>query len=65
MAIKSAIRGSVRSVLRGALEDKWGGAREVVDLTGSKLLLEGGTDAILLEGDAQSGTDVLLLEGTN
>jgi hypothetical protein len=36
---------------------------EVVDLTGSKLLIESTTDAILLEGDEQSGADVLLIEG--
>jgi hypothetical protein len=36
---------------------------EVIDLTGSKLLIESTTDAILLEGDEQSGADVLLIEG--
>jgi len=34
-------------------------------LTGSAILLEGGTNRILLEGDAQAGSNVLLLEGVS
>lgn len=35
-----------------------------VPFGGLALYLEGGTNRLLLEGDAQSGTDVLLLEGS-
>lgn len=33
------------------------------DITDSALLLEGGSDSMLLEGDMTDGDDVLLLEG--
>jgi len=48
-----------------ALQFTKGRGKNSSTLAGSALLLEGGTNRILLEGDAQAGGNVLLLEGVS